>query len=65
MPRTPSMFGTFSVTVDVSDELSRSTDTLHLQRDARKPVHPYSCESPLSVSRLHPSCRGHTVRVWG
>lgn len=65
MPRTPSMFGTFSVTVDVGDELSRSTDTLHQQRDTRKLVHPPSRESSLSFSRVHPSCRGHAVRVWG
>lgn len=35
MPRTPSMFGTFSVTVDVSDDLSRNTDTLHQQHDTQ------------------------------
>lgn len=56
MPRTPSMFGTFTVTVDVNDEPSRSTDTLplHLQRDIRKLVYPPSRQSSLSFSRVQP-----------
>ena len=45
MSRTPSMFGTFNITVDGSVELCLGTDTLHQRHDARKHLRPPPCES--------------------
>jgi hypothetical protein len=51
MSRTPSMFGTFSITVDGSAELCHGTDTLHQRHDARKYLHPPPSDSLIDFPR--------------
>ena len=61
------MFGTFTVTVDANNDLSRGPDTLQQQHDSRKrhrsPSRVLSFHS--SSSRVHgfPRFRGHHVWV--
>jgi hypothetical protein len=54
MSRTPSMFGTFSITVDGTAELCHGTDTLQQRQDTRKHVHPLPVNCLLTVRGASP-----------